>query len=94
MLKLLHGAPEFNKTFATWLAALPEQGSIFQPEGMSEHELALLQGGYLVWPSIPACIAQPALHRYYCIQIERLRADEQCFLIHPATVDHYCLYLL
>lgn len=62
MLQLLYGNPDFNKTFATWLAVLPEQGSIFQPEGMSEHELALLQGGYLVWPSSPACIAQMILY--------------------------------
>ncbi len=48
MLQRLHRDPDFNITFATWLAMLPEQGSIFQAEGMLERELALLQGGYLV----------------------------------------------
>ena len=48
MLQRLHRDRDFNVTFATWLAVLPEQGSIFQAEGMPEQELDLLQGGYLV----------------------------------------------
>ena len=47
-LAKIHEDPDFNATFGPWLRTLPERGEIFAPDGMTEEEIAMLQGGPLV----------------------------------------------
>jgi hypothetical protein len=47
-LAKIHEDPAFNSTFGPWLRTLPERGEIFAPDGMTEEEIAMLQGGPLV----------------------------------------------
>lgn len=53
-LKRVHEEVDFNATYAAWMATLPRPGEIFTPEGMTEQEIAMLQGGYLVRLSTPS----------------------------------------
>jgi hypothetical protein len=47
-LRLLYDVPEFNASFAPYLALLPKPGELLLPATMCEEELRMLQGGPLV----------------------------------------------
>lgn len=46
-MSAVHEDPAFNKTFGVWLKTLPKRGEIFTPDGMSDQEIRMLQGGAL-----------------------------------------------
>jgi hypothetical protein len=48
LLERIHEDPHFNSTFAAWLAVLPTREELLTPEGMTDEEIDLMQGGTLV----------------------------------------------